>query len=95
MSTGKIVEVRKDVFAPDVTVKDPQTGKSVNVKGRLIEAGTQYIHVALDGTLSWIVANLHDVKIPREQQVLGLSVKFDTVDKVNDGRLRAINVVAA
>jgi hypothetical protein len=93
MSTGKIVEVRKDVFAADVVVKDPATGQHQTVKGRLIEAGTDYIQVSIDGVKNpeRIAANLRDVQIPRDQQVVGLAVKFDTVGD----HVRAVNVVAA
>ena len=89
--TGKIVEARKDVFAPDVVVKDPQTGNNVTVKGRQIETGANYILLSIDGVREKVVADLRDVQIPRDQQVVGLAVKFDTLGD----NVRAVNVVAA
>ena len=113
--TGTIVEVRKDVFAPDVVVRDPKTGESVRVQGKLIEAGTDYLVIGEDigvrdsyplgcalklceegVVLMLTIADLRDVQIPRDQQVVGLPVKFDVVGNHERGdRVRAVNVVAA
>lgn len=110
--TGTIVEVRKDVFAPAVVVRDPQTGESVRVEGKLIEAGTDYLVIGEDpgnppiyplgcsvqinqGVARILtIADLRDVQIPRDQQEVGLPVKFDVVgDHERGERVHAVNVV--